>query len=96
MHISYICSVALITLASAAVIPDIGLDRRQDNPAISYRDCDGGQKAFLEADFEEMQILAKKAAEHVDSNNAIFTAFFGKEPSVTWIGDARIKSIQSL
>ena len=95
MHISYIFSFTLITLASAAVIPDVGLDRRQDNAAISYRDCTW-EKAFLEADFEEMQALAKKAAEHVDSNNAIFTAFFGKESSVTRIKDAQIKSIQSL
>ncbi|PUU80306.1 hypothetical protein B9Z19DRAFT_1123801 [Tuber borchii] len=90
LHISYICSVTLITLASAAVIPDVGIDRRQDNAAISWRDCTW-EKAFLEADFEEMRMLAKKAAENVDSNNAISTAFFGKEPSVTWIGDARIK-----
>ena len=95
MHISYLFSVALITLASAAVVPDVSLDRRQDNTVISYKDCDWERK-LLEADFDEMQALAKKAAEHVDSNNAIFTAFFGKESSVTRIKDAQIKSIQSL
>ena len=95
MHISYICSVALITLASARVIPNVGLDRRQHNGAISYRDCTW-ERSFLEADFNEMQALAKKAAEHVDSNNPVFTGFFGKEPSSTHVKDARIKSIKSL
>ena len=95
MHISCICSVALITLVSAAVIPDVGLDRRQNNAAISYKDCTW-ERSFLEADFDEMQALAKKAAEHVDSNNPVFTGFFGKEPSSTHVKDARIKSIKSL
>ncbi|KAG0127728.1 hypothetical protein HOY82DRAFT_624541 [Tuber indicum] len=91
MHIRYISFAALIALASAAVIPEADLNTRQEGAGVvEYRDCTW-EKALLEADFEEMQSLARKAAEHVDSNNALFKAFFGQEPARTSIKDTTIK-----
>ncbi|CUS11741.1 unnamed protein product [Tuber aestivum] len=90
MHIPCIYFAALVTLAAAAVIPQVDLDRRQDAETITYRDCTW-EKAFLEADFEEMQALARKAAEHADSNNGLFKAFFGEEPPRANIKDSTIK-----
>ncbi|RPA97819.1 zincin [Choiromyces venosus 120613-1] len=89
MHIS-ISLAALITLASAAVIPDPELDRRQEDAVITWRDCTW-EKGLLEADLDEMQALARKAAEHVDTTPELFRAFFGQEPPRTNIRDSTIK-----